>query len=159
MNNINWRSPLAGVLLATLVVACENPVSHEEDHAEPEGVLIRAGAAEVARIEGSGEAAVVTGALSVTAGGESPVLTVSFIDHDGHDVAFDPHEYGLDVQSADSATAIWQGSVAGSFTGRVSGLSEGVTTLTFQLHHGAADSGHADGDPYVLPVTVTAIAP
>lgn len=155
MNNINLRLPLA-VLLAGALGACSNPVEHE-DHAEPEGIVIRAGATELVRVEGTGPTAVVTGTLSVAAGVDSPDLTVSFIDHDGDDIDLDEHEYWLAVESANSATATWQGSAVGSFTGRVSGHAAGATTLTFQLHHGADGVGHAEpGGTYAAPVTVTA---
>jgi hypothetical protein len=159
MNNINLRSPLAVLLLAAFG-ACENPVSHE-DHAEPEGIVIRAGTTELVRVEGTGAGGVVTGAVSVSVGAQSPELTVSFIDHDGDDLPLEPGEYWLSGQSTptDSATATWQGTEAGSFTGRVSGHSTGAITLSFQLHHGVVDGGHPEedgGGPYEVPVTVTA---
>lgn len=159
MNNINFRAPLAMVLLAGLAAACNNPVSHEDEHAEPEGIVIRAGSTEVVRVEGIGAAGVVTGALSVEAGAQSPVLSVTFIDHDGDDIALELDEFWLDVTSSSSATATWQGTAAGSFTGRVSGLEAGATTLSFVLFHGAVGGGHPEpngGGPYVVPVTVTA---
>ena len=104
-------------------------------------------------------AAVVTGALSVAAGGTSPELTVSFIDHDGDDIALEAGEYWVEVGSDQSATATWQGTAADGFTGRVTGVAAGATTLSIQLHHGTIGAGHPDGDPYTVPVTVTAALP
>lgn len=156
MNNINLRAPLAIALMASALAACENPVSHE-DHAEPEGIVIRAGATELVRVEGIGATGQASGLLSIAAGGETPLLTVSFIDHDGEDLTLDPDEYWIDAESADSATATWQGTVAEGFTGRVAGHAIGATTLSFQLHHGAAGGGHAEegGGPFRVPVSVT----
>lgn len=158
MNNITLRAPLAMALLATMVAACSNPVS-EEDHAEPDGIVIRAGGTEMVRVDGTGPTGQVTGTLSLEAGAQTPVLTVTFIDHDGDDLTLELDEYWLDVESSNSATATWQGTEAGSFTGRVSGLTAGAATLSFQLHHGAVGGGHAEedgGGPYLVPVTVTA---
>ncbi|HSJ30660.1 MAG TPA: hypothetical protein VK933_04445 [Longimicrobiales bacterium] len=153
MNNINFRSPLAVLLMAGVVGACDNPVSHEEDHAEPDGMVLRASGTEVVRIGDDG----VTGALTVAVGTQSPELTVTFIDHEGSDVALDPHEYWVEVTPANSATATWQGTAAEGFTGRVTGHAAGATTLTFVLHHGAVGSGHAEpGAEFVVPLTVTA---
>lgn len=157
MNNITLRAPLAMALLAGVVAACSNPVS-EEDHADPDGIVIRAGATEMVRVEGIGPTAEVTGALSIEAGAQTPVLTVTFIDHDGDDLTLELDEFWLEVVSSNSATATWQGTEAGSFTGRVSGLTAGAATLSFLLYHGAVGGGHPEegGGPYVVPVTVTA---
>lgn len=156
MNNINLRAPLGVLLLGALTGACSNPVS-DDDHAEPEGIVIRTGTTELVRVEGIGSGGVVTGALSVETGAQSPVLTVSFIDHDGDDIALELDEFWLEV-SSNSAAATWQGTAAGSFTGRVSGHEAGAATLTVQLHHGATGGGHPEegGGPYLVPVTVTA---
>lgn len=154
MNNINFRSPLAVLLMASVVGACENPVSHEEDHAEPDGLVLRASGTEVVRISDAG----VTGALTVAAGAQSPELTVTFIDHEGSDIALDPQEFWVEVKSANSATATWQGTAAEGFTGRVTGHAAGATTLMFVLHHGVVGSGHAEeGAQFVVPLTVTAM--
>lgn len=156
MNNITFRAPLAIALVAGTLAGCDNPLSHE-DHAEPEGIVIRAGTTEMVRVEGIGPTGEVTGAVSLVAGVETPVLTVSFIDHDGDDITLDTGEYWLSVESTNPATATWQGTAAGSFTGRVAGHEGGATTLSFQLHHGAVDGGHPEdnGGPYEVPVTVT----
>jgi hypothetical protein len=155
MDSINFRSPLAAVLLAVVVGACNNPVSHE-DHAEPDGIVLRAGATEVIRVNDDG----VTGALTVVAGAQSPELSVVYIDHDGDDLTLDPAEFWVSVSSANSATATWQATAAEGFTGRVTGHAAGATTLTFVLYHGPAGGGHPeDGGTYVVPVTVTATQP
>lgn len=151
MNSIDLRSPLAVMLLAGLFAGCENPVSHE-DHTEPEGIVIRAGTTELVRVDDAG----VTGSIDVAVGAQTPELTVTFIDHDGDDITLDEHEYSIDVESTDSATATWQGTLAEGFTGRVTGHEAGSTTLEFHLFHGHEGEGHQDGDAYVVPVTVAA---
>lgn len=77
------------------------------------------------------------------------MLCVTFIDHDGEDLT---PELRLEVESSNSATATWQGTEAGSFTGRASGLETGAATLSFQLYHGAAGGGHEEEacDPSVV---------
>src|SRR5690606_11961098 len=99
MNNITLRLPLA-MVLAGAIGACSNPVQHDDEHAEPEGIVIRAGATELVRVEGIDPGGVVTGALSVAVGAESPDLTVSFIDHDGDDITLHADEYWLEVESS-----------------------------------------------------------
>jgi hypothetical protein len=158
MNSINFRSPLAVLVFGAAVAACENPVS-SQDHSEPEGLVVRAGATEVIRVAGAGTGATVTGALVVAAGAQSPELTVTFIDHDGDDLTLDPTEHWVSVESDGSATATWQGSAAAGFTGRVTGHTAGATTLRFTLYHGPAGGGHVDEGPFIVPVTVTAMQP
>lgn len=159
MNSINFRSPLAILALVATVAACDNPVSSEE-HSEPEGVILRAGATEVIRVQGVGAGATVTGALTVVAGAQSPELTVVFIDQDGDEITLDPTEYWVNVVSVSTATATWQGSAAAGFTGRVTGQAAGATAFQFRVYHGPPGGGHPDGDgPIVVPVTVTAMQP
>jgi hypothetical protein len=152
MTIINFRSPLAIIALAGVLGACDNPVEHE-DHAQPDGVVIRAGAAEIIRVDDDG----VQGALTVVAGAETPDLTVTFVDHDGDDITLEADEYWLSVSSASSATATWQGTAAGSFNGRVAGHVAGATTLELVLYHGPVGGGHPEeGATFVVPVAVTA---
>lgn len=157
MYSINFRASLGILAVLAATAACENPVTPEH-HEDPAGIVIHAGTSELIRVEGAGNAGTVTGALTVTAGAETAELTVSFIDDHGEDLALDA-EYALGVMSDSPATATWQGTPAGGFTGRVTGHGAGTTTLEFQLYHGPVDSGHAEGGAFRVPVTVAAPQP
>lgn len=158
MNKIHFRSVFALLVVAAVGAGCENPVSNHEDHPLPSGIVIRAGGAELIRVVGFMNP-VVTGALTVAAGGTSPVLAATYIDGEGDDITLDS-DYYLGVTSASSATATWQGTAEGAFTGRATGHAAGATTLGFQLYHGPIGGGHiSDRGAYVVPVTVTATQP
>ncbi|HEX6309793.1 MAG TPA: hypothetical protein VFZ69_16585 [Longimicrobiales bacterium] len=156
MNSINFRAPLAWLGLAAALAACENPVT-PADHEEPEGLVLLDGATEVLRVIGRGAVGVASDTLRVAAGAQTPELTVSFIDEHGDALTID-EENTLAVVSDSPATATWQGSAAGVYAGRVSGLAAGTTTLRFQLYHGSVETGHVDAE-FRVPVTVTAVQP
>ena len=159
MNKIHFRSAIAFLALTAVVAGCDNPVSDDDDdHAVPSGIVIRAGTTEMIRVVGF-QNPVVTGALTVSAGGQSPVLRATYIDSEGDDITL-VDEYYLGVASVSSATATWQGTAEGAFTGRVIGHEAGATTLGFQLYHGPLGGGHPEPrGAYVVPVTVTATQP
>ncbi|HEX6133429.1 MAG TPA: hypothetical protein VFZ24_05685 [Longimicrobiales bacterium] len=155
MNSINLRAPLAALALVVLA-ACENPVKPAE-HEDPAGLVLRAGTTEVVRVVGLGLNGTATGVLAVTESGQTPVLTVALIDDHGDELTLD-EETALGVESDAPATATWQGTAAGAYTGRVAGHAAGTATLKFRLYHGSVDTGHVDAEFWV-PVTVTAVQP
>lgn len=158
MNKIHFRTTLAFLLCAVVSAGCENPVEEHQD-IDPDGIVIRAGATEVIRVVGLANP-VITGSLTVPEGGQSPLLTATYTDSEGDDITLDTSEYWLGVISASTATATWQATAEGAFTGRVSGGQDGTTTLGFQLAHGPLGGGHpVEGGAYIVPVTVTATQP
>lgn len=159
MNKIHFRSVLALLAVVAVSAGCDNPVSDDdEDHAVPSGIVIRTGGAELIRVVGFINP-VVTGALTVSANGQTPLLTATYIDDEGDDITLLP-EYYLGVTPASSATVTWQGTAEGAFTGRAIGHEAGTTTLGFQLYHGPLGGGHPEPrGAYVVPITVTATQP
>ena len=139
------RAALLAIALLFGAAACDNPVRGGDHEEAVEGVSIRNGATEVARyFEGE-----VTGALpNVVEGQQGPELTVVFLDHDGEPLDFSgEEEHSLRATPANASIATF--AVSG-YGGRVSGLSEGSTTIIFDLMHGT----HADFSTLGIPVTV-----
>lgn len=144
---IRWSATVLIALAAA--AACDNPVIETEEH-DPVAVSIRDGATEIARGDDTG----FTGAIVVGPGSESPLLTVVFIDEEGHEL--DPAgEHSLVVVPADANVATWVPTASGAFTGRVQGgATAGQTMFEFQWIHGLPGSGHAEGQ-FDVRVTVS----
>lgn len=151
------RAPAAFALalaFGVLATACDNPVDvdHGHHHAEPEGVIVRLGDEVIATAEGTDgddETRLSTGSIDVLAGGETGLLEVIFVDHDGDPVEIDDHT-SLGFSVADEAVATFELDPSDGFAGRVVGHQAGSTTITFRLMHGS----HADftAEPIVIHV-------
>lgn len=139
---------LAATLAGMLVLgACGDDPTVPDDHAEPEGVVLRLNGQVLASYDGG----TWSGEVALSVGQETGSITVQFVDDHGDPLEADDEEY-LDVIMGNSSIADFLSDAPGAFTGRLSGKAVGQTFATFRLMHGAVGSGHPD---YVAaPLTV-----
>ena len=149
MKKTHARTLGTALALWTLIGAgaCSDPAGLD-DHAEPEGVVLRIGAQVVASYDG--DTRQWTGDLSVAAGQSTGQIAVAFVDHDGDPVSTGSG-YSLEVDVANTAVAAFNPTAPGAFTGALQGKVAGQTTAVFKLMHG----GHADFTTAPVTVRVT----
>ncbi len=140
-----WTNRFGVAALAAIVAfaaACsDDPTEPDDDHAEPEGVHVLLDGTVVARYDGDAQS--WTGELEVEIG-ESGMVEVRFVDHDGDPIPIDDDLY-LEVDVEDTDIAEFHHEPApGSFTGHFDGKVEGETDVVFKLMHGTVGSGHSD---------------
>lgn len=136
----------------SFVVACgETTEPHGDDHAEPDGLIIRQGSTVLVEVLQQ----TVTGSLTVQEGQETTHLTVVFVDIDGDEITPDPSEFYMQVTVTDDAVAEFEQDTPGEFGGHFHGVAEGQTTLTFSLMHGQVGTGHPDYISPAITGTVT----
>lgn len=153
MKKTHARTLGAALALWTLLGtgACSDPAGLD-DHAEPEGVVLRIGGQTVASYDG--DTRQWTGDLSVAAGQSTAQITVVFVDHDGDPITVDSDSY-LEVDVANAAVAAFNPTTQGAFTGVLQGKAAGQTTAVFKLMHGAVGAGHSDFTTAPVAVRVT----
>ncbi len=145
---------LAPALLAAMLVlaGCRSSTAPER-HIRPSAVVATANGTEVARAETGGS---VTGSFVVTAGGQTDLLTFTFLDAQGNEVE-PPSDYHLELRFADNtfASFVADGSPY-TFRGRIQGLEAGSTTVQVRLMHGPPGhvATHADYTSPSIPVQV-----
>ncbi len=146
-------------VLALCVVGCgsDDPVSPQEEHFEPEGlVLIESGRRFFRYFQGEIDAG--SGRddhLDVPLGDETPHWRVQFLDENGDDLASpDDTEFTLGWEIADETIVevVQDEGDEGKFEFHLHGLKEGETTIRLLVNHG----GHADFRTTPLPVHVVA---
>jgi hypothetical protein len=138
-----YKKSLMSVLMAgTLVLgACGDDPTGLDDHAEPEGIVLRLNGQVLATYDG--DTGQWSGNLTIGAGQETAHIDVEFVDHEGRALESDDDEY-LDVVVGNGAIAEWEQDTPGEFGGHLKGKAPGQTTAVFKLMHGAVGSGHAD---------------
>lgn len=149
MRNTSLRFGASLFALSTVLVlgACDDdPVSNEEEHHEPVGMVISSGGVDLVTVNGS----TVTGSLTYAAGAESPHLDVEFLADDGDRFTPEDADEWLRVTIADTDVAEWEQDEPGEFGGHVHGESAGSTVAVFDLMHGAVNSASAHAD-YTSP--------
>ena len=136
-------SVLSIFALALFVASCgddDNPVDPDDhdDHADAVGLIIRDSGVEIVRVE-SGE---VTGEIEVGHGKETALLSVRFIEEDGHiDTPDEDDGYSLAWEIADESIAeVEHHAEDGAWAFHIVGLEEGETTIRIKINHG----DHAD---------------
>jgi len=139
---------LVGGALLAMGACLENPVE-PHPHEEPEGMNLEVGGVVVVTVDEHGD---VDGSLTVAAGQESDVITITFVDHDGDPI--DTDDYYVEVESADEGIVQFLQDGPGAFTGRLRGIAPGSTTLEFRLMHGSVGTGHLEFRSPPIPVTV-----
>lgn len=137
---------------AVSVAACGDDPTGVDDHAEPEGIVLRLSGQVVASYDG--DSGSWTGELTVRAGQETAHFDVVFVDHDGDPVELEDDTY-LEVDIANEAVAGWEQDTPGEFGGHLHGEAVGNTTAVFKLMHGSVGSGHADFVSAPVTVRVT----
>jgi hypothetical protein len=152
MIRIHFRRAFGALLLATAVVACDNPADEHTD-IEPTSVSIRLGTTELARATRVDQTVVTTGGITVAAGSQTQELTIVFLNDLGNPVAIGT-DYHVRVQPATSSIATWTFTTPGGYLGRVVGVSAGNTTIGVSLFHGPLGEGHVTAG-FNIPVTVT----
>lgn len=141
---------MAATLAGTLALgACGDDPTGPDDHAEPEGVVLRLNNQVLASYDGS----TWSGEVVLTVGQETAHISVQFVDDHGDPLETDEDEY-LDVVMGNTAIADFEQDTPGEFGGRLHGKSVGQTTAVFRLMHGAVGSGHADFATAPLTVRV-----
>ncbi len=126
------RSALPALaMLALLMAGCRSATSPER-HIRPSGVVVTANGDEVVRVEGT----TVTGSFEVVEGGQTDLLTFTFIDAQGSEIE-PPSDYHLELRIASALVATFQpqGSPY-TFQGRIQGLQAGATTADIRFMHG-----------------------
>lgn len=126
------------VSLIFILAGCNNPVdSEEEEHPHSDGAVFKMNGEEIIHYENQ-EA---TGSIEVAEGEETPPITVYFLDEDGEEFQPDEPEYSLTWRDIDTSVAeINQQDVDDKWSFRVQGISQGSTSVTFELDH----NGHPD---------------
>jgi hypothetical protein len=136
------RARFALLCMAALMFAGCRSATAPERHVRPSGVVVMAGAVEVVRVEGT----TVTNSFTVPAGGQTGLLTFTFLDAQGNPIT-PAGDYHLELRFASEAIATFapQGSPY-TFTGRIQGVQAGTTTVQMRLMHGppGAVGTHAD---------------
>lgn len=139
-----FANKLVAAVLASLafVAACDDdPVTPDDDHAEPEGVHLILSGQTIATYDGDSQQ--WTGEMEVEVGEETAHIAVRFVDHDGDPIPLDDDFY-LEVGVEDESIAEFEQDSPGEFGGHLHGVSVGETDVTFSLMHGTVGSGHAD---------------
>lgn len=139
------------VLLVSITVACSNSTSgNEEEHSEPEGFVLKMnGQIIVEQLPDQS----VTGEFELTAGQETDLVTIFFLDHDGEE--FQPEEaenslgYEFDTQGIANFE---QHTEDGKWSFHIHAEAEGTTNLRLKLMH----SGHSDFTTQYFPINVAA---
>lgn len=141
MKSIRIQSILIFTLLfslATLLSSCENSASaEEEEHSDPFGLALIINGVEIAKQE-NGVVSYETGDfISLTAGDETDLITLRWIDEGGDRFVPDETEgYGLQWQVADETiTEVEQHEEDGAWSFHLKGLAAGDTNVRFQLFH------------------------
>ncbi|MBD3374330.1 hypothetical protein GF406_04775 [candidate division KSB1 bacterium] len=133
------------------MAACDkedNPVDpHDDEHNEAEGVQLLINTAPVVVVR---EGKVQSGAVAAPTGGQSPVYTIQFLDHDGDVISeFEAaSSASIEIANPDIATAAFVQGQKWQFT--IQGLQAGATTMVIKLLHG----DHADFTTPAIPVVV-----
>lgn len=146
----------AALAFSTLfaVSACDDdPVgTDDDDHADPVGMVISMGGADLVTVNGT----TVTGTLTVAAGQETPHIDVEFLDEDGDRFTPEDADEWMAVVIADEAVATWEQDEVGEFGGHLHGEAAGTTTALFEIRHGAVGSAsaHADYRSPTIPVVI-----
>lgn len=121
------------VLCAAIGIAACRSSTAPERHVRPSGVVVLADGAEVVRaVSGS----TPTGSFTVAEGGQSPLLTVTFLDAQGNEIT-PPEDYHLELRFANPAIASFVADdTPYTFRGRIQGLQAGTTTVQMRFMHG-----------------------
>lgn len=135
-----WTRTAAAAAVLLTLAGCDNPVS-QEVHTEATGIVLLLGGNEVVRVSEG----VVSGGVAMTAGTQTGMLTVRFLDAEGHET--EPRSgYFLEVESSAPAVATWVPESPGAFTGRIAALAVGTAQLEFRYMHGRVGSANAHRD-------------
>ena len=138
------RTLFALPLVAALALgACDDdPVAVEEEHGEPEGIVLVLSGQTIATFDGATRT--WTGELEVAVGEETAHIDVNFTDADGDVIEFDLTDFYLQVDIDDESIAEFEQDTPGEFGGHLHGKADGLANVTFSLMHGSVGSGHAD---------------
>ncbi len=132
---------LSALVITLLLAGCSNPASSddEEHHEEATGAVFKMNGEELVRYEGGQ----VSGSIAINEGEETPLITIYFLDKEGHEFQPADAEYSLQWKDIDTAIAeVEQHDEDGKWRFHIRGISQGNTTVTFQLFHGE----HSDFD-------------
>lgn len=144
-----WPALSLAVVLA--LCACGSDPTGFDDHADPEGVVLRLNGQMVASYDGDARSWI--GELAVGVGQQPASVSVLFVDHDGGEVQIEEDAY-FEVIIDNTDVAAFVHDVPGGFSGRLQGRSAGQTTAVFRLMHGVLGLGHPDFETTPLTVSV-----
>ncbi|SMO82258.1 hypothetical protein [Gracilimonas mengyeensis] len=128
------KSVFTFVILVAIATACSNSTSNDEEHEhpEPEGALLTLnGEVVVAKYPDNDN--LINNFPSVTAGDQTGLITVQFIDHDGDPVEIEEPEAYLRFNISNSSVIDVEQPEDWAFL--VTALSEGSAELTMELMH------------------------
>ena len=145
-------------VLALCVVGCgsDDPVSPQEEHFEPKGLVIIESGRPIfryfqGRIDASGGLA---DHLDAPLNEETPHWRIQFLDENGDDLAspdYPEFTLGWEIADTDILEVVQDPGDEGKFEFHLRGLKEGETTITLMVNHG----GHADFRTVAIPVHVS----
>ena len=121
--------------LSLFLAACEDNPVHEEDHAEPVGLIVRADGTETVRVEGN----VVTGTFGITEGTLSLEFQLRFLDEDGDEFIPDDPDFSPLALIGDSTVAAVVRKTPSDWNFQLNGIREGETTIRLGIEHGSHD--------------------
>jgi hypothetical protein len=155
MRSTIHRLGATALTLATVlsIGACdEDPVSGEDDHVDPVGIVVVSGLVDVVSVRGLN----IIGAFTVDEGGQTDPLGVEFIDDRGNRFVPDEPDEWLRVTVTNPALAQWVPDTPGGWTGSLRGVQAGSTTVRFELMHGVVNSeaSHPDFGTPGIPLVV-----
>ncbi len=148
MNSIKNYLPFFA--LALFLVACDNPVEDDHEHADVQGMVLMVGTTELVVVENG----VVTGSITVQAGQQSEDFTVEWRDADGehfHDEDLDPDLTIGHVVANEAVAEFGQHEEDDRWTFHIHGESVGTTTIELQLFN----VDHVDFRTPAIPIVVT----
>ena len=136
MNCLTSRSgALVTLMVLALAAGCgDGPTEHEEVHVH--GVVISDAGTPVVEVD----ELIVTGAISVDAGDETPDYDFTFMDHDGDPITAGLSDFSLEVTVDDTSVAIFHSTA--DFQAHFEGLMVGATTFVVSLVHTADGDDH-----------------
>ncbi len=134
--------------LSLTISSCDNPASSEEEHYEQAvGAVLTMNGQEIAHVENG----TIQGQITVPAGEETALITITFIAEDGDFFQPDDPEYSLRWEEINTAIAeVEQHTEDGKWRFHIIGNSSGSTSVAFQLFHGT----HSDFDLLAIPIIV-----
>jgi hypothetical protein len=144
---------LAFFVAIVSLTGCEDPHEHDDDHMDIVGFEIREGDQVIisqARNAQTGDIEVM-GQINVAQGETTPILTVYFIEPDGHEVEFTSSEFSLNFNPVNTQIITLHHDASQSRWGfRVEGKQPGTELVTLSLNHG----DHADFESRQFTVEV-----
>ncbi len=139
-----FKTPILLLTLLLIASACKKN-DQNDDHEEVAGFKLMRNSTIIAEQNGT----LVTGSITLSLAGTNDLITVVFVDEDGHDILEFEEDASLSIDVANAAVVTVQ-TGPGEWQFGLNPQSTGSTTVVVNFLHG----GHKDFESRPVPVTV-----